>query len=194
VPASRSSNLRRSFDGFHDPIFAEVIRIISLRREPNNLKPDYIRIIREPEGRDLVFVRISNVECIGFGDDHPVTFVEHFLGDAVMPCLYNPILGQIDCLLFVCQRIVPQNQRFAWQKVFEPLQERLEQLVVVISLPDICYFIAAKVMHRRPEIAVDSGDQIGDVVVGVPMPDVQLCIWSFQICLAYYQVLVPYSP
>jgi hypothetical protein len=150
--------------------------------------------LRKSYGSSPSDVNQTTSNPITLGDDHPVTFVEHFLGDAVMPCLYNPILGQIDCLLFVCQRIVPQNQRFAWQKVFEPLQERLEQLVVVISLPDICYFIAAKVMHRRPEIAVDSGDQIGDVVVGVPMPDVQLCIWSFQICLAYYQALVPYSP
>ena len=103
-------------------------------------------MIREHKGGNFVVVRISDVECIGFGDNNPVTPVEHVLSGTVMPSLYNPILGYGYTLSLVGKRIIPQNQRFVWLKVFEPVQKRLEQLVVIFSLPNICHFIAAKVM------------------------------------------------
>ena len=85
----------------------EVIWIIPLRSEPDNFKPQDVRMIREYKRGHFAVVCVSNVECVGFGDNNPVSPVKHFLSGTVMPGLYNPILGYVYTLSLVGKRIVP---------------------------------------------------------------------------------------
>jgi hypothetical protein len=113
-----------------------------------------IGIVRECERHDLIVLRIFDAECIGLRDNGPVIPVEHFLGDTVIPALYNPLFGYIYILLLVVDRIVPQNERFVGRKIFKPFQKRLEQFIVICSLPHARNFIAVKAMQGRAETGV----------------------------------------
>jgi hypothetical protein len=116
------------------------------QRKPDNFKSQDIGMIWEQKRGYFVAVCISDIECIRLGDNDPVTPVKHFSNDTVMPSLYNPILRQVDALSLVGKRIVPQNQRSIWRKTFELVRERLEQLVIIFSLPNVGHLIAAKVL------------------------------------------------
>ena len=74
------------------------------------------------------------------------------------------------------------------------MQKRLKQFVVVFGLPDICYFVAAKVMQGRPKVPVNRGDQTGYMFICLALPDVQLGRRLFQIWRAYYQIFFPQTP
>jgi hypothetical protein len=54
-----------------------------------------------------------------------------------MPGLYNPIFGYSYILLLVGDRIVQQNKRFVWKKIFKLVQECLERLIIICSLPHV---------------------------------------------------------
>lgn len=49
-------------------------------------------------------------------------------------------------------------------------------------------------MYRRIEIPVDRGNQIGNMVISLALPDVQLGFRLLEMWLAYYQVFIPYAP
>jgi len=74
------------------------------------------------------------------------------------------------------------------------VQKCLEQFVVVFGLPDICHFVAAKVMQGRPKVPVNRGDQTGYMFICLALPDVQLGRRLFQIWRAYYQIFFPQTP
>lgn len=124
-----------------------------------------------------------------------MTFVEYVLGDAIMPGLHDPVFSYGDVFSFIGQGVVPHDARFLRLEAAEPFDELLKQRVIIMRVPDVCHFIAAKMMQGcSAKVLVNSGNHAGYGCVGFVFADVHYSVRVLQVWMADHQILLPQAP
>lgn len=115
-------------------------------------------MIRKLKRRQFIGVRIPDIKRVRFRNNHPVTSIQYILRHPVMPGLNDPVPIKDDSFPWVSQCVIPYDPRFAGAEIPEPVQEGLEELVVVVGVPDIGHLVGTEVVQwGELEILVDCG-------------------------------------